>query len=105
MALENTYSPPSMGDSTDNDDMVVDDTEGGVVLLEANPDRKSALIINTGEAAMRVTTDGSDPTEIHGKLVDVGGTLTLMSPYCPTNQVKACRQGGISTTANASEVS
>jgi hypothetical protein len=62
------------------------------------------LIINTGEEPMRVTTDGSAPTASHGKKVVAGGALSLSSPYCPTKEVKAIREGAVSTTANASEV-
>jgi hypothetical protein len=95
---------PSSGEAYDNDDVVVDDTVDGVVLLEENAGRKSALIINTGEAPMRVTTDGSAPSDVHGKLIPAGGALTMAPPYCPTKEVKARRQGAVSTSANASEV-
>lgn len=94
----------STGEAKDNDDVVVDATAGGVVLLQENKYRKSALIINTGDESMRVTTDGSAPTATHGKRVVSGASLTLSSPYCPTEQVKAIREGAASTTANASEV-
>lgn len=95
---------PSTGEATDNDDIVVDGTAGGVVLLAANAGRKSALIINIGAEPMRVTTDGSAPTATHGKRVVAGGSLALSSPYCPTKEVKAIREGAVSTSANASEV-
>lgn len=95
---------PSTGEATDNDDVTVDDTEGGVVLLEANKHRKSALIINTGDEPMRVTTDGTAPSATHGKLVGPGAALGLSSPYCPTEEVKAF-SADPGTTANASEVS
>lgn len=102
--MSNIVDVQSTGDAKDNDDVAVDGTAGGVVLLEANPGRKSALIINTGAEPMRVTTDGSAPTATHGKLVVAGAALTMGSPYCPTKEVKAIRQGAASTTANASEV-
>lgn len=95
---------PSGGESTDNDDVLVDDTAGGVTLLQANPNRKSALITNVGADPMRVTTDGSDPTATHGKRLIGGASLTLAPPYCPTREVKAIREGANDTTANASEV-
>lgn len=94
----------STGESKDNDDVTVDGTVGGVILLAANRARKSALIINTGANPMRVTTDGSVPTETHGKLVAAGAALTLSSPYCPYDVVKACPTTAGNTTANASEV-
>lgn len=95
----------STGESHDNDDISVDDTEGGVVLLPANVYRNAALIINTGTFNMRVTTDGEDPTATYGKRVVPGGTLSLSSPYCPNKEIKAiCEEVGESTTANASEV-
>lgn len=94
----------STGEASDNDDVTVTGTAGGVVLLAANPARKSALIINVGEEPMRVTTDGSAPTATHGKRLAGGESLTLASPYCPTKEVKAIREGAVSTTANASEV-
>ena len=102
MGLSDVVSPPS-GVSIDNDDITVDDTEGGVVLLEANSERKSALIINIGAEPMRVTTDGSVPTATHGKLVIGGASLTLSSP-CSVKEIKAIRQGDNNTTVNASEV-
>lgn len=102
---ENTvYVPETPGQSIDYDDVDVDGTVGGVVLLEANPNRKSALIMNVGAQPMRVTTDGSAPTATHGKQVVAGGVLNLTSPFCPTDEVRAIRQGGTSTSANASEV-
>lgn len=101
---DTVYVPPFPGEAIDNDDVAVDDTVGGVVLLEANPNRKSALIMNTGEGDMRVTTDGSAPTATHGKPVPVSGWLILSHPYCPIGEVKAIRQGTTNTTANASEV-
>lgn len=94
----------STGEAHDNDDVAVDNTAGGVTLLAANEFRISALILNTGVAPMRVTTDGSAPTATHGKLVAPGGGLTMSSPNCPTKEVKAIRAGGTDTVANASEV-
>ena len=102
--MSNFVDVESTGEANDNDDVAVDGTVGGVILLAANPARKSALIINTGDADMRVTTDGSAPTATHGKLVGSGAALSLSSPYCPTKEVKAIRQTSTSTTANASEV-
>lgn len=96
---------PSTGEANDNDDVAVTAAAGGVTLLEENKHRKSALIINTGEAPMRVTTDGSAPTATHGKLIPAGASLVMSSPYCPTVAVKAIRAGDTDTTANASEVS
>jgi hypothetical protein len=95
---------PSTGEAKDNEDVVVGNVAGGVTLLEANPHRKSALIINTGSAAMRVTTDGTAPTATRGKRVPSGTALELSSPYCPTKEVKAIREGTTDTSANASEV-
>lgn len=103
--LSNYVDNPSTGESKDHDDVEVDETVGGVVLLQANPGRKTALIMNVGSGEMRVTTDGSSPTATHGKLVSSGGALYLESPYCPTDVIKAIRQGSVDTVANASEVS
>lgn len=103
--MDNVVDVASTGDANDNDDVVVDATVGGVVLLAANSGRKSALISNVGAATMRVTTDGSDPTPTHGKQLVAGASLSLSSPYCPTAAVKAIREGGTNTSANASEVS
>lgn len=102
--MSNIVEVQSTGEAKDNDDVVVDATAGGVVLLQANPARKSALIINTGANPMRVTTDGTDPTATHGKQIPGGASLSLSSPYCPTKVVKAIRQDAADTTANASEV-
>jgi hypothetical protein len=95
---------PSYAKSQDNDDIAVDDTIGGVVLLEARQYRKSALIINTGAGAMRITTDGTAPSNSHGKYVAVGGALALSSPNCPTAVIRAIAQDTTDTSANASEV-
>lgn len=101
--MSNIVSVP-VGKATDNDDVVVDDTEGGVILLSENLARKSALISNVGAYGMRVTTDGSIPTPTHGKVLISGATLSMSSPYCPTSEIKACPQGADFTSANASEV-
>lgn len=105
MAMSDIVVIPSTAEATDNDDVVVTGAVGGVVILEANSRRKSALIINVGAEPMRVTTDGSPPTPTHGKRVPAGGSLTLAAPHVPTKEVKAIREGAIDTSANASEVS
>lgn len=104
MALDDYVNVPSSAKATDNDDVVVDATIGGVVLLPANPARRSALIINVGVEDMRITTDGSDPTPTHGKQIQGGASLSLSSPYCPSGEIKAIRQSAVNTSANASEV-
>ena len=98
------YVPPVPGNSSDNDDVVVDGTVGGVLLLNANPKRRTALIVNIGEAEMRVTTDGTPPSATRGKIVPPGAQLELTSPYCPAGEVRAIRMGDVDTCANASEV-
>ena len=103
--MQDTVEVGSTGESVDYDDVTVDGTSGGITILAANPGRKSALIINTGEYSMRVTTDGSAPTATHGKLVASGAALSLASPFCPTLAVKGIRSTANSTTANASEIS
>lgn len=103
MTMSDFVSLPS-GRAVDNDDIVVDGTVGGIVLLSLNKNRKSALILNVGSEDMRITTDGSSPTSTHGKLVPSGGALVLSSPFCPKDAVKAIRQGSVNTTANASEI-
>lgn len=104
MSASDFVKVPSTGKAKDNDDVVVDGTVGGVLLLPANQYRKSALIINTGAEDMRVTTDGTAPTPTHGKLVPPKSSLVLSVPHCPVDVVKAIRQGATSTSANASEV-
>lgn len=100
---DTVHVPEIPGTAIDNDDIAVDDSPGGVPLLQANPNRKSALIINTGSEDMRVTTDGSAPTATHGKLVGAGSILSLSVPFCPIGEVLGfCPDPG--TTANASEV-
>jgi hypothetical protein len=94
----------STGEAHDHDDVAVTGAAGGVVLLQANPARQSALIINTGTADMRVTTDGSAPTATHGKRIAAGASLGMSGPNCPTAVVKAIREDAVDTTANASEV-
>lgn len=102
--MSNVEYVPSAGIAKDNDDVVVDATVGGVILLATNPNRKSALIINTGANAMRITTDGSNPSPTHGKLILSGAGLSLSSPYCPIEEIRAIQAGAAGTTANASEV-
>jgi hypothetical protein len=104
LQMDSVVDVASTGVSYDNDDVVVDDTIGGVVLLAANAGRKSALIINTGAEPIRVTTDGSAPTSVRGKLLIAGASLALTSPYCPTSEIKAIRQDAVDSSANASEV-
>ena len=103
--MEDVVQVGSAGKADDNDDVVVNGTVGGVILLAPNQYRKSALIVNVGANPMRVTTDGSAPTATHGKPVPAGGALSLQSPSCPTEAVKAIRSTGADTSANASEVS
>lgn len=104
MPLSNIVDIPSSGEAKDNDDVAVGSTVGGVTLLPANANRKSALIINVGDAPMRVTTDGSAPTATHGKRLSPGASLALSPPYCPIADVKAIQEGATATSANASEV-
>lgn len=93
------------GTAADSDDIAVDNTAGGVTILAANANRKSAMIQNVGSANMRVTTDDSAPTATHGKQVGPGDSLVLSQPNCPTAAVKAIREGASDTTASVSEVS
>lgn len=103
--MENVVQTPSTAQAIDNDDVAVPDDAGGVLLLEENKWRVSALITNTGSNPMRVTTDGSAPTATHGKQVVPGASLVLASPNCPTGAVRGIAQGaGADTVANASEV-
>lgn len=97
-------SVPLDGAAHDHDDVVVDETAGGTLLLAANPSRKSAHVANMGEGNIRVTTDGSAPTPTHGKPVPAGATFTMSSPFCPVKEVKAIREGDTDATVNASEV-
>lgn len=104
MPLSDTVDVASTGEAKDNDDISVTNAAGGVVLLEENKARKSALIINTGGRDMRVTTDGTDPTATRGKLVVPGAALNMSSPFCSTAVVKAFCENAEGTTANPSEV-
>lgn len=94
------YVPQSPGTAADNDDVTVDDEV--TTLLEANPDRKSALIVVVGSGTLRVTTDGTDPTPMHGKPTS---QLAMSGPFCPTGPVLAVSQDGSDVVVNASEVS
>lgn len=95
---------PSTGKAKDYDDVVVDGTAVGVVILPANPHRRSALITNIGADPMRVTTDGTPPTPTHGKRLVGGASLELPYPNSPTLEVRAIREGLANTTANVSEI-
>lgn len=89
---------------TDAADVAVDGTVGGVTVLAANVNRKGAIIQNTGSANMRVTVNGSAAAANRGIQVPPGGLLNLSAPFCPTGVVKAIREGGVSTTAAAIEL-
>lgn len=95
---------PFPGEPVDADDEVVSN-QVVTLLGKADPNRlrHSVLIINTGSATMRVTTDGTDPAPNHGKQISAGSSLTLSSPTSQ-REIKAIRQDGVDTTANVSVV-
>lgn len=101
-ALETISVAATSSTPTENDDITVDNTAGGVTLLSANANRKGALIQNTGSFDMRVTYDGSTPSTTHGKILIPGATMRLEMPYVPTAAVKAIRVTS-NTTASAEE--
>ena len=73
-------------------------------VLADNPNRKGALIQNTGATnPLRITLDGSDPSATKGILIAAGLTVTLSQPYCPTKVVRAIAVTG-STTVGVTEV-
>lgn len=86
-----------------DDDITVDGTAGGVLLLAANPLRISAVIQNTGSAIMRVTDDGSAPTPTHGYQIWPGGSYRTSIPGCVVADIRAIRESSTSTTASVSE--
>jgi hypothetical protein len=99
LATTSTSTPVTGGTPAAQDDVAVDNTAGGVTVLAAAAQRKSALIQNTGAANMRVTYDGTAPTATHGFQLAPGATMRLSGPYCPTAAVLAIREGAVSTTA------
>lgn len=85
-------------------DVTVDGTAGGVTVLAANANRKSAVIQNVGSANMRVSVGGT-PTATTGIQLAAGQTLSLRRPHCPTGAIKAIRESSTSTTASVLEIS
>ncbi len=104
MAEDVVYVPEPELTVDDNNDVDVF-SEEDVMLLPANPARKSALIVNTGEYPARVTTDGQNPTVTRGKPLAPGEALSLTSPFCPKFEIRAiCTVAGQATSINPSEV-
>jgi hypothetical protein len=62
---------------SDAGDVLIDATAGGVVVLDANPQRCQALIQNTGAASMRCGPATVVVSAVVGFLVKAGETLTL----------------------------
>lgn len=73
-----------------------------VEILAANASRKSALIQNTGAANIRVGVTGVAITT--GIRLTPGGMIIFDMPYCPTQAIFAIREGAISSTAFAQEI-
>lgn len=85
-------------------DVTVDATAGGVTVLAANVNRKSAVIQNVGSANCRVSVGGT-PTTTNGIQLTPGQTLTLRRPHCPVGAVKAIRESSTSTSVSVLEIS
>lgn len=94
----------STGTATETADVTVDATAGGITVLAANANRKSAKIQNTGSANMRVTIDNSAPTISKGTQLQPGQILTISTPFIVTTAIKAIREGAVSTTASVTEI-
>jgi hypothetical protein len=93
----------SAGVPTEPVDIAVDNTVGGVLLLAANPARKSALVQNTGTAAIRAAI-GVAPTAARGVQLAAGATMRLERPYIPTGEIRGIREGAANSTATVLEV-
>lgn len=91
------------GVATTSDDIAVDATAGGVVLLAANADRKGFIVQNTGANAIRVSI-GSNAVANHGIQLAAGASLAMSAPKCPTGVIKAIREGANSSTASRIEI-
>lgn len=91
------------GVATTSDDIAVDATAGGVLLLAANADRKGFIVQNTGANAIRVSI-GSNAVANHGIQLAAGASLAMSAPKCPTGVIKAIREGANSSTASRIEV-
>lgn len=73
-----------------------------VSILAANGNRKQMVIQNTGVTNIRVGVAGVTATT--GFQLIAGASREFRMPYCPTNEVFAIREGAVSSTALAQEV-
>jgi len=80
-------------------------TVGGtaVQVLAANANRKSAVIQNVGDEAVRLGPTGVTATSGWVSLA-AGAIFVLSQPYCPSVAVFAIREGGADGTVLASEI-
>lgn len=96
-------SANTAGTPTHTADQTVDGTAGGVTILAANANRKTAFVQNVGAANIRVSVGGT-PTATNGIQLVPGQRLTIDSPFCPTSAIKAIRESGVSSSAAVVEV-
>lgn len=73
-----------------------------VAVIAAAATRKKLIVQNTGAANARIGAAGVTPTT--GIQLVAGGSLVLDGDNCPTNQIFAIREGAISTTIFATDV-
>lgn len=73
-----------------------------VQVLAANANRKKLIIQNTGAANVRVGVSGVTATT--GVRLVRNGSLLLEMPDCPTQAIYAIREGAVSSTVFAQEV-
>lgn len=77
-------------------------TGSAVQVLAANANREKLIVQNTGVANVRVGTTGVTTTT--GFRLTVGATVIFDEPNCPTNAIFAIREGTVSSTVLAQEI-
>ncbi len=73
-----------------------------VQVLAANSNRKKLIVQNVGIANVRVGVSGV--TNTTGMRLVSSGTVILEMPHCPTQAIFAIREGAVSSTVFAQEV-
>lgn len=98
---QGTTTTNTAGTQTNNADITVDGTTGGVTIIAANANRKKAIIQNVGTANIRVGTGTLTATT--GTQLVPGASAVWEAPFCPTAALKAIRETSTSSSAAGAE--
>jgi hypothetical protein len=94
-------SHDTAGVMTNSDDVAVDATAGGVVVLAANVNRKAAVVQNVGAANGRL---GTTVAANKGIQLAPGQVAVLEAPWPVQAALKGIREGGTNTTFAVAEI-